>query len=107
MASISQNLANEGTPNPVNEAAISFQITSSESKDQNLHKEDNNALFENLINSKATQCSQEDNTISNSDDFKLNLMTCVEAMNRKLDFLINKVNDSKHTRLNELELTVL
>ena len=47
MASVSQNLANEGTPNPVNEAAISFQITSSESKDQNLHKEDNNALFEN------------------------------------------------------------
>ena len=102
MASISQNLANEGTPNPVNEAAISFQITSSESKDQNLHKEDNNVLFENLINSKATQCSQEDNTISNSNDFKLNLMTCVENMNRKLDFLINEVNDSQHTRLNDL-----
>ncbi len=101
-ASISQNLANEGTPNPVNEAAISFQITSSESKDQNLHKEDNNALFENLINSKATQWSQEDNTICNSDDFKLNLMTCVENMNRKLDFLINEVNVSKNTRLNEL-----
>ena len=40
MVSVSQNVANEGTPNPVNEAAISFQITSSESKDQNLHKED-------------------------------------------------------------------
>ncbi len=30
------------------------------------------------------------------------LMTCVENMNRKFDFLINEVNDSKHTRLNEL-----
>ena len=29
-------------------------------------------------------------------------MTCVENMNRKLDFLINEVNDSKHTRLNDL-----
>jgi hypothetical protein len=104
MASISQNLVNEGMPNSVNEAAKGIQIASSKSKDQNLHTEDNNALFENVINSKATQCSQEDNAISNSDDFKLTIMTCVENMNSKMDFLINEVSDNKHRRLNELTM---
>ena len=29
-------------------------------------------------------------------------MTCVKNMNRKLDSLLNEVNDDKHTRLTEL-----
>ena len=60
--------------------------------------------MENVLNSKVTQYSQEDNAISNSDDLKLAIMTWVENMNRKMDFLINKVSDNKHRRLNELTM---
>ena len=52
----------------------------SESDDQILHKETNNVISEilnrtkawsNAISTKASQCSQEDNCIPNSDDFNL------------------------------------
>lgn len=45
-------------------------------------KASNNVVSETLISTKASQYSYKDHSIPNSDYFKLNLMTCVENVNR-------------------------
>lgn len=42
-----------------------------EPNDHNLHKEVNNPLSETLVSSKVSQCSYEDNSIPDSDEFKI------------------------------------